>query len=40
MTISAIAFEVLIWLSIVASALLMVYILVRFVLELKRNDLW
>ncbi len=39
MTISASAFEVLIWLSILASALLMSYI-VRFVLELKRNDLW
>lgn len=40
MIISQTAFTLLVWAAIASSALLMVYILVRFVLELRRNDLW
>ena len=34
------AFTLLVWASIASSAVLMIYIVVRFVLELRRNDLW
>jgi hypothetical protein len=40
MIISEAAFSILVWAAIASSAALMVYILVRFFVELKRNDLW
>ena len=40
MTLSRMAFDVMVWLAILSSALLMVFILGRFFVELKKNDLW